>query len=53
MIKYATTLAPSLNKKLNGQHHFLPYKVGKQCRAIHKQQSKPITNISQYLKTKA
>jgi len=27
MLKYATTLASSLNKKLNGQHFFLPFKV--------------------------
>jgi hypothetical protein len=27
MVKYATTSAPSPNKKLSGQHHFLPFKV--------------------------
>jgi hypothetical protein len=27
MLKYATTLAPSWNKKLNGQHFFFPFKI--------------------------
>jgi hypothetical protein len=27
MLKYATTLAPSWNKKLNGQHFFFPFKT--------------------------
>jgi hypothetical protein len=27
MLKYATTSTPSRNKKLNGQHLFLPFKT--------------------------